>query len=187
MLRTLGILALFTAATLPAPAQEAKVPDAKLYSFVMKDIDGKDKKLSDYKGKALLLVNVASLCGNTPQYKGLEALYQKYHKQGFEILGFPANDFGHQEPGTNSENKQFCDTNFHVTFPMFSKIDVKGDKIDPLYHYLTTETAFKGDIEWNFGKFLVGRDGSILARFTPKTQPDDKALLAALEKDLAAK
>ena len=187
MLKSFALSLLISAAALPAVAKEASVSDAKIYSFVMKDIDGKDQQLSHYKGKALLIVNVASLCGNTPQYSDLQDIYLKYHKQGFEILGFPANDFGHQEPGSNAEIKEFCDSNFHVTFPMFSKIEVKGDKIDPLYSYLTTETPFKGDIQWNFAKFLVGRDGQVIARFAPKTGPKDKEVIADIEKALASK
>jgi glutathione peroxidase len=178
---------LFAAVAFSSAAKEAKVQDSKLYSFVMKDITGKDKALSIYKGKALLLVNVASMCGNTPQYKDLEEIYLKYQKQGFEILGFPANNFGHQEPGTDAEIKEFCDTNFHVTFPLFSKIEVKGDKIHPLYLYLTTQTPFKGDIGWNFAKFLVARDGQVLARYSPGTQPKAKEIINGIEKALAAK
>ena len=165
----------------PIPTKEAPVG---VHQFTVNNIDHQPKSLADYKGKALLIVNVASECGNTPQYKGLQELYLKYKPQGLEILGFPSNDFGHQEPGTDKEIKDFCDLNYHVTFDMFAKSDVVGDKISPLYKYLTTEAGFDGPVTWNFGKFLVGKDGKVVARFTPKTQPDDKELLAALEKAL---
>jgi glutathione peroxidase len=164
----------------PVPTKET-VPMTGLYQFTMNTIDGKPKPLADYKGKVLLIVNVASECGNTPQYKGLEALYQKYKDQGFMILGFPANNFGGQEPGTEAEIKDFCDRKYGVTFDLFSKVEAKGDRISPLYKYLTTETGFDGDISWNFAKFLVGRDGKVLARYSPKTQPDDKKLVEDLE------
>ena len=160
--------------------QEAPVDNGKLYSFTMKDIDGKDMPLSAYKGKVLLLVNVASKCGNTPQYKGLEDAYQKLHGQGFEILGFPANNFGHQEPGQNAEIKSFCELTYGVQFPMFAKISVKGPDMDPLYHYLTTEPAFKGDIGWNFAKFLVNRQGKVVARFDPGTKIEAPEVMEAL-------
>jgi glutathione peroxidase len=164
--------------------QEAPVDNGKLYGFTMKDIDGKDMPLSAYKGKVLLLVNVASKCGNTPQYKGLEEAYQKLHGQGFEILGFPANNFGHQEPGQNSEIKSFCELTYGVKFPMFAKISVKGADMDPLYHYLTTETDFKGDIGWNFAKFLVNRQGRVVARFDPSTKVESPEVMAAIEEAL---
>jgi glutathione peroxidase len=164
--------------------QEAPVDNGKLYSFTMKDIDGKDMPLSAYKGKVLLLVNVASKCGNTPQYKGLEETYQKLHGQGFEILGFPANNFGHQEPGQNNEIKSFCELTYGVQFPMFAKISVKGADMDPLYHYLTAETDFKGDIGWNFAKFLVNRQGRVVARFDPGTKIESPEVMAAIEEAL---
>jgi glutathione peroxidase len=150
----------------------------------MKTIDGKDKLLSDYKGKVLLVVNVASKCGHTPQYKGLEALYQKYGKEGFMILGFPANNFFRQEPGTDSEIKEFCTTKYNVTFDMFSKISVKGDDQHPLYQYLTKESPFPGDVKWNFQKYLVDRNGSIVAKFDPKVEPEDTTVIQAVEKYL---
>src|SRR5580700_10720274 len=126
--------------------KEAPVDGGKFYGFTMKDIDGKDMPLSAYKGKVLLVVNVASKCGNTPQYKGLEETYQSLQSKGFEILGFPANNFMHQEPGNEAQIKEFCTLTYGVKFPMFAKISVKGDDMHPLYHYLTTETDFKGDI-----------------------------------------
>ena len=160
-----------------------------LYSFTMKDIDGKSVSLADYKGKVLVLVNVASKCGFTGQYEGLESLYKRYHDRGLVILGFPANDFLWQEPGTDAEIKTFCSLKYGVTFPMFSKISVKGSDMHPLYQYLTdkeTNPQFAGAISWNFNKFLVGRDGKILARFGSRTTPADKELVEAVEKALAA-
>ena len=157
--------------------------------FKVKTIDGKEQDLSAYKGKVVLMVNVASKCGLTPQYKGLEALYEKYKDQGFVIIGFPANNFGAQEPGTNEEIKQFCTAKYNVTFPMMSKISVKGEDKHPLYKFLTEGKAgedFAGDIEWNFAKFLVDRNGNVIARFASKTTPDSPQLTAAIEKALAA-
>ena len=157
-------------------------------NFTMKDIDGKPVDLSQYAGKVLLIVNVASKCGNTPQYAGLEAMYAKYKDKGFVILGFPANNFGAQEPGTDLQIKTFCTGKYDVTFPMFSKVSVRGDDITPLYKYLTsvdTKPAPKGDITWNFEKFLISRDGAIAARFTPKTKPENPEVVAAVEAALA--
>jgi glutathione peroxidase len=150
--------------------------DSKIYSFDVKNIDGKQTSLSQYKGKSMLIVNVASQCGFTSQYAGLEALYNKYHDKGFEILGFPCNQFGSQEPGDEAEIKNFCELNYHVTFPLFAKIDVNGDDTHPLYKYLKSEE--KGifgteAIKWNFTKFLIDREGKILKRFAPQTKPED--------------
>lgn len=157
--------------------------------FKMKSIDGKEVDLNTYKGKVVLFVNVASQCGLTPQYEGLEALYDKYGKDGFVILGFPANEFGKQEPGTDAEIKEFCTSNYGVKFPMFSKIVVKGEGIHPLYQYLTKEANPKmtGDIAWNFEKFLVDRQGNVVARFLPRTSPDAPDLVKAVEAELAKK
>ena len=155
-----------------------------IYSFTLKTIDGKDQPLSVYHGKTLLLVNVASKCGFTPQYQGLEALYQKYKERGFVILGFPANNFMGQEPGTNEEIKSFCTLNYGVTFPMFSKISVKGADIHPLYQYLTEASETPGPISWNFNKFLVGPDGRILARWGSRTTPESKELVGKMEETL---
>jgi glutathione peroxidase len=173
-------LALPLATRLAAAGEEKSVLD-----FKVKNIDGKDVNLADYKGKVILVVNVASKCGLTPQYKGLEELYEKYKDKGFVILGFPANEFGSQEPGTDSEIKQFCSLNYNVKFPMFSKIVVKGEGIHPLYQFLTsdkTNPKFAGDIKWNFNKFLVDRQGNVIARFEPKTTPEEceKTIEAAL-------
>ena len=154
--------------------------------FTMQSIDGDSVDLSSYKGKVVLMVNVASKCGFTPQYEGLEKLYEKYKEQGLVILGFPANNFLRQEPGTNEEIKQFCTLNYGVTFPMFAKISVKGKDQHPLYKYLTDKKAhdFGGKIGWNFTKFLIGRDGQIKARFTTKIKPEDEAVISAVEKEL---
>ena len=158
--------------------------------FAVKDIDGNDVKLADYKGKVVLIVNVASKCGNTPQYKALEKLYTTYKDKGFVILGFPANNFAGQEPGSDQQIKQFCTAKYDVTFPMMSKISVKGEDKAPIYKYLTekaTDGDFAGDIEWNFTKFLVDRNGNVMARFFNRTQPDDKKVIGAIEKALDAK
>ena len=166
-------------------AQAREVPPA--LRFTMKDIDGKPVELSSYQGKVVMFVNVASRCGLTPQYTELQALYEKYKDRGFVILGFPANEFGAQEPGTNAEIKQFCTSKYNVTFPMFSKVVVKGEGISPFYKHLTTESPFKGEIEWNFAKFLVGRNGEVIGRFKPQVKPTDPELAAEIERALAAK
>lgn len=174
----------------PVQNVEAASPAKSIYDFQMKDIDGKDVKLSKYKGNVLLVVNTASKCGYTPQYEGLQAIYSKYHDQGFEILGFPANNFGGQEPGTEAEIKEFCTLKYKVTFPMFAKISVKGEDQHPLYTYLTskeTDPAFAGDISWNFNKFLIDRNGKILARFSSKDTPQSDAVVGAIETALASK
>ena len=161
-----------------------------IYDFKMKDIDGKEVSLSDYKGKVLLVVNVASLCGNTPQYKDIEALYEKYKDKGLVVLGFPANNFMGQEPGSDEKIKTFCSTQYHVTFPMFSKISVKGSDMHPLYHYLTEKSengVIDAPIKWNFQKFLIGRDGKIIMSVAPKTSVNDKELMTALDAALAKK
>jgi len=162
-------------------------PQPALYSFTMKTIDGKDKSLSDYKGKVLMIVNVASKCGHTPQYKGLEALYEKYKDRGFVILGFPANNFLWQEPGTNEEIKKFCTLTYGVKFDMFAKISVKGSDQSPLYHYLTEESPVQGSVKWNFQKYLVDRKGNVVEKFAPGTEPTEKEVSAAIEKLLAEK
>ena len=158
-----------------------------IYDFQEKTIDGKAKSLSEYKGKAVLIVNVASKCGLTPQYTGREELHETYGPKGFAGLGFPANEFGSQEPGSDDQIKDFCTTNYGVKFDMFSKVKVKGDGIDPLFDYLTsaaTNPKFAGEIKWNFNKFLVGKSGEVLARFEPKVEPTSPELKAAIEKAL---
>lgn len=156
-----------------------------IYDFSMTNIDGKKIDLSEYKNEVALIVNTASKCGNTPQYEGLQKIYDKYKDQGFVILGFPANNFMGQEPGTNKEIKEFCTLKYKVTFPMFAKISVKGEDQNEFYTYLTNEKAkFPGDITWNFEKFLVDRNGEVIARFAPKTKPEDPEVIKAIEKAL---
>jgi len=150
--------------------------------FSAKTITGQDKKLSDYAGNVLLIVNVASECGLTPQYDGLEKLHEKYADKGLRVVGFPANEFGAQEPGSNEKISEFCRTKYGVKFDMMSKVVVKGDGIDPLFAWLTKETG--GDIKWNFGKFLVGKNGEIIKRFEPKVEPLDPEVTGAIEKAL---
>jgi glutathione peroxidase len=173
-----------------APADPAASQPAGPLTGVMKDIDGNDFDLASLKGKPVLIVNVASRCGFTKQYAGLEALYEKYKGQGLVIVGVPANNFGGQEPGTDAEIKEFCSSKFSVTFPILSKVSVKGDDKAPLYKTLTekgTAGEFAGEITWNFNKFLIDRNGQIMARFASNTTPQDKALVGAVEKALAAK
>ena len=155
---------------------------SSIHEFTLNSIEGKPTPLSAYKGKAVLLVNVASKCGYTPQYKGLEALYEKYKDRGLVVLGFPANNFGAQEPGTNEEIKTFCSRTYNVTFPMFSKISVKGDDKAPLYQYLTDTTG--GDVKWNFTKFLADENGKVIDRFESKVDPESPELTGAVEKVL---
>ena len=159
-----------------------------IYGFTMKTISGAQKPLKAYRDQALLIVNTASNCGLTPQYEGLEALYNKYKDQGFSVLGFPSNEFGQQEPGSDEEIKHFCKKNYGVTFPLFSKIAVKGEQIHPLYAYLTQQVEneqLRGDVRWNFAKFLVSREGKVIARFEPRIAPDNPELVAQLEAVLA--
>ena len=153
-----------------------------LEKITVKDIDGKDTTLGAYKGKVLLIVNVASKCGYTKQYAGLQAVYEKYKDKGLVVLGFPCNQFGKQEPGTNGEIKEFCTSKFHVTFPLFDKIEVNGPNRHPLYTELAgKDSPFPGDIKWNFGKFLIGRDGKILKRFDSGAAPESQDVTAAIE------
>jgi glutathione peroxidase len=159
-------------------------------NFKMTRLDGKPADLSAYKGKVVMMVNVASQCGLTPQYKQLEGLHEKYGEKGLAVLGFPANEFGAQEPGTDDEIATFCKANYGVKFDMFSKVVVKGDDQCPLYKYLTskeTDPKFSGDIKWNFEKFLIGRNGEIVARFEPKVKPDSEEVVKAIETELAKK
>jgi glutathione peroxidase len=172
-----------------APAKAGKEGPVSPLDYKLKTIDGEEMDLSQFKGKPVLLVNVASKCGLTKQYTALQALYEKYKDQGLVVLGIPANNFGGQEPGTEAEIKEFCSSKYNVTFPLTGKISVKGDDKHPLYKFLTegkTAEEFGGDIEWNFAKFLVDRNGNVMARFSSRTTPDDPALTAAVEKALAA-
>ncbi len=180
-------LSLLAVARVASAEEPAKKPTSVL-SFQVKDIDGKLVDLAKYKGEVLLVVNTASQCGLTQQYQGLEALYQKYKGRGFEILAFPANEFGNQEPGTNEDIKSFCSTNYNVSFPLFAKIVVKGDAIHPLYQFLTskeTDPKFAGPIPWNFAKFLVNRKGEVIARFDPQEVPGSEKVSKEIEKALA--
>jgi len=155
--------------------------------FTLNSLDGKPAPLADYRGKVVLIVNVASKCGYTPQYTGLEKIYEKYKDQGFVILGFPANNFGGQEPGTNEEIKTFCSSKYQVTFPMYSKVSVKGADSTPLYQFLTdkqSNPATAGEIKWNFTKFLVDRNGKVIARFEPAITPESADVTGAIEKAL---
>jgi len=155
-----------------------------IYDFTLKSIDGQPVSLSEYRGKVVMLVNVASKCGFTPQYAGLEKLYEKYKSQGFIIVGIPANNFMQQEPGTNEEIKKFCSTKYNVTFPMMSKVSVAGDDKTPLYVFLTdksTDPKLGGEIKWNFTKFLFDRNGNPVARFEPNVTPESPEVIAAVE------
>ena len=189
-LASLGVLLVVTplaVVTAAGPTNKA----ASVLDFHVKDIEGKDVDLASYKGKVLLIVNTASQCGLTPQYKDLEAIYEKYKGQGLEILAFPANEFGKQEPGTNEQIKEFCSTKYKVSFPLFSKVVVKGKGIDPLFDFLTSESTnpkFAGVIKWNFNKFLVDRKGEVIARFDPNKDAHwSEPVVAAIEKALAEK
>jgi glutathione peroxidase len=173
MKATIALLAMLTSSAFAA---------SSVHEFTLPSIDGAPAPLAAYKGKTVLIVNVASQCGYTPQYTGLEALYKKYKNQGFVILGFPANNFGAQEPGTNEEIKTFCTRNYSVTFPIYSKISVKGDDQAPLYKFLTDQTG--GDIKWNFTKILVDGNGKVIGRFEPKVTPESPELVGAVEKAL---
>lgn len=171
-------------ATLPRQTTPLNTDAKDVYAFKAETIDGKSESLDKYKGKVLMVVNVASKCGNTPQYAGLESLYEKYKDKGFVVMGFPANQFAGQEPGTNEEIKEFCTATYGVKFPMFSKVEVKGENAHPLYKWLVAQTENKNDIEWNFAKFLVGRDGKVIARFGAKQKPESDEIVAAIEKAL---
>jgi glutathione peroxidase len=181
---------LFAASAAIVSAQDSPKKPTSVLDFHAKDIDGKDVDLAKYRGKVLLIVNTASQCSNTPQYKDLQAIYEKYKGQGFEVLAFPANEFGSQEPGDNQQIKEFCSTHYKVSFPLFSKIVVKGEDIHPLYAFLTsdeTNPKFGGTIGWNFAKFLVNRKGEVIGRFEPKESPSSEKVTGEIEKALAEK
>lgn len=183
---TCAILSVALLGTAYGADDEKKNAPAAL-NFTMKNIDGKEVDLSDYQGKVILIVNVASQCGLTPQYEGLQELYEKYDDKGLVVLGFPCNQFGRQEPGSNAEIKAFCSDNYSVSFPMFSKIEVNGTEQADLYKHLTgldLKPAGKGNIKWNFEKFLIDRDGDVVARFSPATRPSDAKLLKTIEASL---
>ncbi len=165
----------------------ARAQAGSVYDYTMKSIDGKPTPLSSFKGKVVMLVNVASRCGYTPQYEGLEKLYEQYKDRGFVIVGIPANNFGAQEPGTNEEIKTFCKSKYSVTFPMMSKVSVKGEDTTPLYQYLTgssTDPNHSGEIKWNFTKFLVDKNGNVIDRFEPAVTPGDAQVASAIESAL---
>jgi glutathione peroxidase len=193
MFRTpLALTAILAVAVCSADESKPKVSSAmpSPLSYTMKSLDGEDVDLAKYKGKVVLVVNVASECGLTGQYKPLQRLHDKYKDQGFVVLGFPCNQFGSQEPGTAEEIKTFCKQNYGVTFDMFAKIDVNGENAAPLYKALTTtptKPAGPGKISWNFEKFLIGRDGQVVARFSPRTEPSADAVVSAIETELAKK
>ena len=185
------LVALLSLACFAATAGRADEPTkaAPALNFQVQDIDGKTIDLAKtYQGKVLLVVNTASQCGYTPQYRGLESVYGKYKAKGFEVLAFPANEFGAQEPGSNGEIKSFCSSTYNVTFPLFSKIVVKGQGIHPLYQYLTgakSDPKFAGDISWNFNKFLINRKGEVIARFESDDAPESAKVTKAIEAALA--
>lgn len=190
-LLTLAALAVMLALPPGAPAapavraskEKTRVANS-VYDFQVKTAAGQERSLSEFKGKALLIVNSASKCGLTPQYESLETLYERYKDKGFEVVAFPANNFLWQEPGNDAEIQTFCAVNYGVKFPVFAKISVNGRDIAPLYHYLTKDSPFPGDIGWNFAKFLVAPDGRIVARFDPKLDPLDPAVIKEIEKAL---
>ncbi len=170
--------------------KEENKTTSPIYSFTVKDIDGKEVKLEEFNSKVVLIVNVASKCGYTPQYKGLQKLYKKYKKQGLVVLGFPANDFGRQEPGTNKEIKAFCASRYQVTFPMFEKISVLGKNKHPLYKFLTgkkTNPKFSGEIPWNFSKFLLNKKGQVVGRFSHRERPLSGKIEKKVQKLLSKK
>lgn len=184
------LLIISVAAVCVGAVKSAPKKVAPVLNFTIDNIDGKPVNLSTFQGDVIMIVNVASLCRYTPQYAGLQKLYDKYKGRGFTILAFPANDFGEQEPGTNPEIKIFCETRYHVTFPLLSKITVKGPGQHPLYRFLTSKTTdpkFGGDIEWNFTKFLINRRGEIVGRFASSTDPQNTQVTAAIERELVAK
>ena len=160
---------------------------SNIFDFTLNDIDGNPVALSQFRGKTLLLVNTASFCGNTPQYADLQTMYERYRLKGFEILAFPANNFGQQEPGTNEEIKGFCFTKYSLTFPLFSKISVKGSDKHPLYRYLTEASPFPGEVEWNFQKYLVDSNGAVVARYHHRTKPTSDEIVRDLERLLGKK
>lgn len=180
-MKTAGILVIIFMVSL-----NANIATDTVYEFKPTNINGEETSLEDFEGKVLLIVNTASECGNTPQYEGLQKIYDKYNGEGLEVLGFPANNFGGQEPGTDEEIKQFCKVNFDVTFPMFSKVSVKGEDQHPLFEYLisVSNPDFTGEIKWNFEKFLVGKDGKLKHRFRSDTEPESEKIFRAIETEL---
>ena len=176
-----------TAKSQSSDTGKTSMSEKSVLDFTMTTIDGKPQPLSSYKGKVLMIVNTASKCGFTPQYETLEKLYETYKDSGFRILAFPANNFGKQEPGTNSEIKDFCSTQFHTTFDLFEKISVKGNDQNPLYRYITKESPYPGQIKWNFQKYLVDRNGNIVAKYLSAVDPMSKEVRSEVEKLIAEK
>jgi glutathione peroxidase len=191
LLSLLTVLTLFLGGSMLDSTAQAAPAAKSIYDFEVKRINGAATapatKLETYRGKVLLIVNTASECGYTSQYKGLQALYEKNAKEGLEVLGFPSNDFGGQEPGSNAEIKNFCERSFKVSFPLFEKAPVKGAKVQPLYAFLTENAPAKGDVSWNFEKFLVGRDGKIIGRYKSSVKPESEELTKAIAGALQAK
>lgn len=183
-MKTAGLLIIIFAMALGT----ANTTIDSVYEFKPTNINGEETSLSKFEGNVMLIVNTASECGYTPQYEGLQALYEKYKDQGLVVLGFPANNFGGQEPGTDEEIKQFCKVNYDVTFPMFSKVSVKGKDQHPLFNYLTSaqNPEFTGTIKWNFEKFLIGKDGTLKHRYRSDTKPQSEEILEAIEKELSS-
>lgn len=188
MLRVVMSIGLLAGVLASSPVVSGQESDSKVLSLSMKSLSGQDVALDKYRGKVLLIVNVASACGLTPQYEGLQQLHEKYGSKGLVVMGFPCNQFGAQEPGTAEEIRTFCSDRYGVTFEMFAKVDVNGDSACDLYRFLTsveTKPQGSGKISWNFEKFVVNREGQVVARFKPSTKPDDPQLIAALEAELA--
>jgi glutathione peroxidase len=180
-----GLGAAYAMGVILTPSPSVPPKAASLYEFTLKNIDGSDVKLETFRGKVILIVNTASKCGLTPQYEALQKIYDRFKDKDFVVVGFPANNFLGQEPGTEKEIKEFCTLNYKVTFPMFSKISVKGADQHPLYSFLTNEKTnpgFSGDITWNFEKFLIGKDGKTVARYAPRVLPDDPKVIEEIEK-----
>lgn len=186
----LSALASGSAASPTAPSSSASSPNSSLslHGFKVKDLSGQDHDLGKYKGQVVLVVNTASKCGLTPQYNGLERVFQKYKDRGFTVIGFPSNDFWGQEPGTAAEIQKFCDAKtgtYKINFPLMEKTVVKGASKSPLYTWLTSYPASPGEVSWNFEKFLINKKGAVVARFTPRTDPEDPKVLKAIELELA--
>lgn len=186
------VVVLFGVSLSPAQTKKTEMPSSSMrkpsvFDFTMTTIDGKAKPLAEYKGRVLMIINTASECGYTPQYETLQKLYQTYKAKGFEILAFPANNFGEQEPGTNAEIKTFCSTKYHTTFDLFEKISVKGKDQHPLYKYITQDSPFPGDVKWNFQKYFVDRSGKVVARFMSAVDPMSDEIRKEVENLLAAK
>ncbi|QDU78027.1 Hydroperoxy fatty acid reductase gpx1 [Bremerella volcania] len=179
-----SVLSVFAALALLAAFSVSAVASEDVLKGEVKTLEGKKVDLSEYKGKVLLIVNVASKCGKTPQYEPLQALYEQYGDQGFAVLGFPCNQFGKQEPGTASQIREFCTEKYDVTFPMFEKIEVNGEGTAPLYTKLKSFESDPGDVKWNFEKFLIGKNGEVIQRFRTRVEPDDKTVIEAIETEL---